>query len=428
MGGLKQIQEFYTPFFQDPLTGFWNEEGFLKKLTDLLKNRSDNLYLIGIKVKNIINLQKTYGQEIFKYYIKSFSKKIKIIIKNDIVKAYIRPNIFIILTKLEKDSVKLFKENIKSFLSAPIPFKGGLLPSKIFLSICLIEENYSAKNILDTTLKVLIEEKKEFFKLSREWSNIKINLPAYLNFTKKIIMGEIGFALQPIKDVNNKIVCYEALARMKKEDSEEVMVAKKFLTIAEKLSLKKDIERTVLYKVLFFLKKYPKIKHICINISPDYLFEDFEKDLKHFLQELKVKPERIWFEITEQSEKSIANFNFKEKLLKLKNKGFKIILDDFGQFHSNLNILKDFDWDIVKIDGNFIKNILENEFDLMFIKFLVELSKNKKFKLVAEYVENEKIALKLKELGVHFLQGYFCGRPSFIPLSQKIIPPLIFLR
>ncbi len=429
MAGLNQTQEYPVPLLHDPLTGFWNEEGFVKKLTELIKKRCSNLCLIGIKLNTILNIQKTYGQEISKYYIKAFSRKIKIMFKNDLLRAYIRPNIFLNIIKIRKEELKAFLENTKSFLSTPIPFKGGLLPTHIFLTCCTIDRNSAnAKGILDTVLKVLFEGKKSIFDLNREWKTIKKNLPTYLNFTKKIIMGEIGFALQPVKDGNNKIVFYEALARMPKEESTEILAAQKFLSVAQKLSLKGDIERTILYKVIFFLKQYPKIKHISINISPDYLFGDFERDLKYFLQELKVKPERIWFEITEQSEKSIADFNFKEKLIKLRNKGFKIILDDFGQFHSNINILKEFNWDIVKIDGNFIKNILENKFDLMFIKFLVELAKNKKFKLVAEFVENEEIASKLREIGVHLLQGYYCGRPSFIPLSQKIIPPLIFLR
>ncbi len=427
MAGLPNSQRQKFSPCTDPLTGFLNEEDFLKRLFYLKKDKRKNLCLIGIKLNSLSDILKVYGRDIGKYYLKAFSKRVVIILKQSIDRCFIKPNIFITIIDLKEKDPNIFLDNMQSFLSSPLPFRGGLLPTKIFLTICFLKKIENSKSVLDTIIKAILEEKKTVFSFDREWKTIKNSLPNYLKFSKRIIMGDLGFALQPIKDCQNKeIVFYEVLARIKEEDHSKILDAKDFLQLAEELSLKKDIERNVLYKAIFFLKKYQNFKPISINISPDYLFGDFERDIKFFLQELKVKPERIWLEITEQSHKSIADFNFKEKLLKLKNKGFKIILDDFGQYHSNINLLKEFNWDIVKIDGNFIKNILVNTFDLTFIKFLIELAKINKFQLVAEFVENEKIAQKLEKLGIDYLQGYYCGRPSFVPLSQKIIPPLIF--
>jgi EAL domain-containing protein (putative c-di-GMP-specific phosphodiesterase class I) len=229
-------------------------------------------------------------------------------------------------------------------------------------------------------------------------------------------MGVIGFAMQPVINTqNNKLEFFEILARIP-HDRDQTIEACDFIKKIEELALMRELERTILYKAMVYLSEHPEIKKISINISLDYLDEDFERDFNQFLQEVKMNPQRILIEITEKTGLSLDKHpRLLEKLFLLKKKGFLIVLDDFGQKNSNINLLKEFPWDIVKIDGEFIAHIINNQFDQELIKFLVKLSRIQGFKLVAEFVEDDQIVQFLKEAGVHFLQGFFVGQGNVFP-------------
>ena len=102
----------------------------------------------------------------------------------------------------------------------------------------------------------------------------------------------------------------------------------------------------------------------------------------------------------------------------LKEKGFSIAVDDFGSGYSSLRYLKQMPADIIKIDGIFIKDLDRNEDAREFVKNLVEILKVAKKKVVAEFVENEKIYRFLKDLGVEYAQGYYIGKPA--PIEEWI--------
>ena len=97
----------------------------------------------------------------------------------------------------------------------------------------------------------------------------------------------------------------------------------------------------------------------------------------------------------------------------------KISLDDFGSGYTSFSQLKILPIDLVKIDGIFIKDIITNHNNEFFVKSVVELNKALNRVVVAEFVESEEVAHKLRELGVDELQGYVFGKPSVTPYWRK---------
>ena len=88
-----------------------------------------------------------------------------------------------------------------------------------------------------------------------------------------------------------------------------------------------------------------------------------------------------------------------------------IALDDFGTGYSSLNYIKQLPFDIIKVDKTFIDDIVDDEYAQAFIKLIVGLSKTIGTKIVVEGIENEQQYELLKELGVHYIQGYLFGKP-----------------
>ena len=122
-------------------------------------------------------------------------------------------------------------------------------------------------------------------------------------------------------------------------------------------------------------------------------------------------PERIVFEITERD--TVKNMNLLEKFVNdLKMEGFKLAIDDFGSGFSSFHYLKRFPIDFVKIEGDFIVNMVKNGKDRAFVKSMSMLAQELGIRTVAEYVENEEVLEHVRESGIDLAQGYYIGRPS----------------
>lgn len=133
------------------------------------------------------------------------------------------------------------------------------------------------------------------------------------------------------------------------------------------------------------------------------------------LDRVEFPADRIAFEITEtaaiyQSEKAT------EFIEKIRQKGCKFYLDDFGTGLSSFEYLKNYDFDCIKIDGCFIQNVLENEADQAMVKSITDIGHFMNRSIIAEFVENEQILKWLAEIGVDYAQGWGVGKP--MPISD----------
>jgi EAL domain-containing protein (putative c-di-GMP-specific phosphodiesterase class I) len=121
----------------------------------------------------------------------------------------------------------------------------------------------------------------------------------------------------------------------------------------------------------------------------------------------------ITIEILERE--AIHNVNgLMEIIESMKNIGISFALDDFGSGFSSFVYLKYFDTDYVKIDGEFVKNIVVNEKDRIFVKHIHQIAREFGKKTIAEYVEDEETLEVLREIGVDYAQGYHYGRPELL--------------
>ncbi|HIF18712.1 MAG TPA: EAL domain-containing protein [Cycloclasticus sp.] len=132
--------------------------------------------------------------------------------------------------------------------------------------------------------------------------------------------------------------------------------------------------------------------------------------------------EEICFEITETAAISNPKIGI-EFLKKLQALGCKIALDDFGTGLSSYEYLKTLPIDILKIDGQFIKNMVDDELDLAMVKSINEIGHLMGKETIGEFVENAEILAKLNELGVDYGQGYHLHVPcSLQSLVDELQP------
>ncbi len=209
---------------------------------------------------------------------------------------------------------------------------------------------------------------------------------------------------------------YEILIRMVNEAG-EIVPPMAFIPAAERYNLMPTIDRWVVRKTLSSLcearDRLGRVPLGCsINLSGQTLADDhFLEFISEQLDLSRLDPELICFEITETA--AITNLNQAMALFgELKQRGCRFSLDDFGSGLSSFGYLKTLPVDYLKIDGAFVKDILDDEIDEAMVKAIHSVGSVMELKTIAEFVENDEIAERLRTIGVDYAQGYGIARPE----------------
>jgi diguanylate cyclase (GGDEF)-like protein len=229
--------------------------------------------------------------------------------------------------------------------------------------------------------------------------------------------GRFRVEAQPIVQLagSGPIERYELLVRMIDELGNPVAPGV-FFSAATRYQLLPDIDRWVLNYVLNRmrdarpqLEKHPK--RFSINLSGPTLSDPGLLEwLLTRITENDIPGEWLGFEVTETA--AIANIGLTQMLMRrLSARGCRFALDDFGTGLSSLAYLKSLDVATVKLDGSFVRDLLENPRSESLVRAVTQLATSMGIETVAEYVETPAIHARLIELGVQYGQGFALGRP-----------------
>ena len=208
---------------------------------------------------------------------------------------------------------------------------------------------------------------------------------------------------------------YEILLRMIDEKG-DIILPGIFLPAAERYNLMSKIDRWVIEHAFGLLAENPEflkqITFCSINLSGQSITDnDFLGFIMTQLNESGIQGEKICFEITETA--AISNLSTAIKFIStLKEFGCQFALDDFGSGLSSFGYLKNLPVDHLKIDGMFVKNIIDDPIDLAMVKSINEIGHVMGMQTIAEFVENDAIKGMLKDIGVNYGQGYGIGKPQ----------------
>ncbi|GGD32711.1 REC domain-containing phosphodiesterase [Malaciobacter pacificus] len=202
---------------------------------------------------------------------------------------------------------------------------------------------------------------------------------------------------------------YEALIRYITKDGQEISPFN-FLDVAKRTKLYPNIIKIILQDSFKLIKE--KNKRVSVNISfDDIANEETTKFIYESLEQNREYTDRLEFEILESEE--ISDFNEVSKFISNIKKFDCIVgVDDFGAGYSNFNLLTLLDIDFVKIDGSLIESINTSKDLEIIVSTIANFSKEFGVKTVAEYVSNEDIYNKIKELNIDYCQGYYFDKPS----------------
>ncbi len=207
---------------------------------------------------------------------------------------------------------------------------------------------------------------------------------------------------------------YELLIRMI-GDKGEIIPPGAFLPAAERYNLITKLDYWVVEKAFNLLIDNPvfleQVNFISINLSgPSLVDKNFQDFVVEQFESTKVPADKMCFEITETA--AISNLNIANAFINRINvMGCRFALDDFGSGLSSFAYLKNLPVDYLKIDGMFVKDIVDDPIDHAMVKSINEVGQIIGMQTIAEFVENEMIKGMLKEMGVDYAQGFGVDRP-----------------
>lgn len=223
----------------------------------------------------------------------------------------------------------------------------------------------------------------------------------------------------PLHPLGDERPHHEVLLRL--DEGGRIISPGSFMPAAERYNLMPRIDHWVVRNTLGWLSDVYR-QHgaldgtYCINLSGASLSDErFREALRGLLEQHALPGGAVCFEITETA--AVANLSkVVEFITEVKRLGCTFALDDFGSGLSSFAYLKNLPVDYLKIDGGFVRDIERDRIDLSMVQAINAIGHVMGLKTIAEFVENEAVLDRVRELGIDYAQGYHLGHPR--PLEQ----------
>lgn len=415
----KVEQEMYSST-HDTLTDLFNLNYFYSQIKEKLKYSKKQYYIIYINIKNFKIINDIFGKKFGDKTLIQIADWLRKNINDKGIYGRLVGDTFGILLPITEFEEKLFYNEFSNFI---------ITDKKISHKICLHVGVYQVK---DKKMDVSIMFDRAHLALANINDNYKTIIKYYDEDLRNSLLEEqqlianldtalqerqIKPYLQPITDINGKMVGAEVLARWIHPDL-GFLAPFRFIPVFEKNGLIVDLDKYIWKCACEILASWKGVHDdlfLSINISPkDFYFIDVVSEIKNLVEYYLIEPTKLRIEITE----SAIMYDSEEKLKifdELRNSGFIVEMDDFGSGYSSLNLLKDMPVDVLKLDMKFLSDEKNNKSDTI-LKNIINLSNELKMTTLTEGVETQQQFKQLIQMGCSLFQGYYFAKP--MPLED----------
>ena len=388
-------------------------------LTDLHKRRKRNEHIIAFTFSSLVISQNVNrNNEIYSinHHIADFLKELpnKVNCKRrDFVFAFSRGAFLICVFKQNEQSIQKMCEIISEEIYAYAEENCRHIWVQPFFGVTIVEGVEEITHQIDNAL------------LAREYSEKNFETVTYYrqNFRKSVAQSDIEELMQALEKKefvvyyqpkfdlnNNRFISSEALIRWN-SSKYGLLSPTKFINKAEDVGLIHDIDVYVLRQVCEdlndMMRRGRRVLPVSVNFSLyEFYSENFLDAIMKILEEFKIPTHLIEIEITEATSQT-NQFLSISIIKKLKDRGIRVLMDDFGIGFSNVGNLKKIPFDVVKIDKTFIDDIATDTKAREIVKFLIGLCKVNGMEVVAEGVDNKEQVEILKRAKCDTIQGFY---------------------
>jgi diguanylate cyclase (GGDEF)-like protein len=405
----------------DPLTGVFNRAHLteqVRRILDASERSRKPFAVLLVALENLFALNRTYGYDAGDEVISGLAARLAQSLRvNDLVARHAGNKFALVLQDCDTEQTKAIAlRMIEVVTSAPFETSAGAVPATIRIGGVVGPREGRTTHVLfqhaEEALDVARQRNGARFiaytsSLAREDARLRA-LQVADNIVSALNERRVELAFQPIVHAKDgQTAFYEALLRVRLNDGSMVTPGS-ILPVAEKAGLVRLLDQRVLELALICLAENPSLR-LSVNASlASILDPEWPDRLSLGVQAHPGAAERLTVEITETSViEDIATTS--HVIASCKRLGVRVAMDDFGAGHTSFRNLRALDFDLVKIDGAFVQNIVNSADDRFFVRTLTDLAHHLDLKIVAEWVEDAETATLLREWGVDFFQGSLFG-------------------
>ena len=391
----------------------------LEFLTDIHKKRKHSEHIIGFTFSSLIVSQNiNRNNEIYSmnHHIANFLEELPAKIgckKRDFVFAFSRGAFLICVFKQNEQSIQKMCETISKDIYEYAEMNCHHIWVQPFFGVTIIEDVEEITHQIDNALLARDFSEKNFETITYYRPNFRKSVAQsdIEEMTEALEKKEFVVYYQPKYDLNNRrFISSEALIRWNSKKY-GLLSPTKFINKAEDVGLIHDIDVYVLKQVCEdlndMIRRGRRVLPVSVNFSLyEFYSENFLDVIMSILEEYKIPTNLIEIEITEATSQT-NQFLSISIIKKLKDRGIRVLMDDFGIGFSNVGNLKKIPFDVVKIDKSFIDDIVTDTKSREIVKFLIGLCKVNGMEVVAEGVDNKEQVEILKKAKCDTIQGFY---------------------
>lgn len=406
----------------DPATGLLTKDNFLSLAAKAMKDKSSQIYMSAVDISGIEETEKQFGRKKSDHLLKRIAVYLKTLSLEGNSASKIGDNQFAFLHRSKNDGQSL--EKILPSLKTEIPLSAII---KTISPATNSKNNASETQVLQTISYILQKftidtDIDDISSMSGAYDTIaKETLHKLNQFRSMIETGNFKMAFQPVVRIDDQSVDHNEILSRFTFDNEEKNT-RDMIKFAEDIGIIRDFDIALTKKAIDYVRKMRKLGSpisVSLNISAHSLDGgDLTDTLVSTLKKGKDIAHSIILELTETS--IIRDLIEAEKILSdLKSVGYRICLGGFGAGGSGYQYLKALGVDLVKIDGIYVRDMNQPDYQHTFLLSMVRLCGGLGIKTIAQHVENRFQADFLQSLGVTYGQGYYYGEPTPSPQSHN---------
>lgn len=413
---------------RNEITGLPNKRQFTKGALKILKNKPERWCVISIDIENFKLFNEWYGHNRGDLLMTQIGTALrKISEETGGVAGYFGQDDFCLMIPYYTEKI----EKLYSDISALITEQGSAMSFMPAFGVSVAEDGVKLRDLLDRAFiatrfakesyhsRIRVYDKAMFSKTDKEYHILS-------DFFKAIKQNEFIFYLQPqCRASTGKIVGAEALTRWKKSDGSLVSPAL-FIPVLESHGLITDLDLYIWEEVCKWISRCIesgiKPLPVSVNVSVvDIIHTDIASVFEGLTHKYGISRDLIKIEITESAYMSNTE-DINSAVQSLREKGFLVLMDDFGSGYSSLNMLKSLSLDIVKLDAQFLRtDKSDEEKSIQILESVTNMTKTLGLPIIVEGVESREQMEFLQNIGCSYMQGYYFYKPMPADDFEKLL-------
>ena len=426
LGGEKAEQKSVPSVKRSELTGLMWEESFFARSKEVIREQPRDWCMIAVDLEHFKIFNEWYGRKQGDLLLAQIGARLNREAEETggLAGYYGQDDFAMLVPSDEARTQRLFED-----LHALITEHGtsvGFMPA---LGVTPVTEGSSVEELYDRASLASHHAKANYH------TRVCVYDPALFRQTEKdyqilsdfqnaLEEHELFIVLQPQCAIaTGRVVGAESLVRWKKADGTMVPPGV-FVPVLEEYGFVTELDKYVWEEVCIWQKRWIDGGHtplpVSVNVSQIDIFTiDVPAFLEELLHKYSLPVEVVKVEITESA--YVDNDSVVDTVQRLRDKGFLVLMDDFGSGYSSLNMLRSLNVDIIKLDAQFLRMNKDDRKGMQIIESIVNMAKTMGMPIIVEGVETQEETDFLSGLGCSYVQGYFFYKPMPVREYEKLI-------